>query len=176
MGSAAVDPIYFTVSVKMNYKVEVLRLSGDFYNAYPKEKYPELLQKLERPYACLLIEMRDYYVCIPYRTHVEHSNSYRFRNSVRSKFNKSGLDFSKIAIITNESYIGKSPALIDKDEYNETMINIDKIVSSVQKYIDVYILHIIGKSQLHNKEFERKYKYSTLPYFHKELGIQEVTK
>ncbi len=176
MGSAAVDPIYFTMVLKMKYSVEVLRLSSKFYSDYSEERYSELLKKAERPYACLMIEVREYYICIPYRTHIDHSNSFRFKRSIRSKYNKSGLDFSKLAIITDRAYINESPALIDKDEYNETMINIEKIVSSVLKYIDTYINHLAGIEILHEKEFARKYKYSTLPYFHKELRIEEVQK
>lgn len=156
----------------MEYNVEILRLSKEFYDSYPKSEYPELLQKAERPYACLLIELRnDYYICIPYRTHIDHQNSYRFKKSIRSKENKSGLDYTKIAIVNDRDYIDKKPALIDKDEFNETMINLDKIVSSALKYIDTYICHISGDKPIHEKEFVRKYKYSTLPYFHKELGI-----
>lgn len=176
MGSAEVDPIYFNVVKDMQYDVEVLRLSYGFYNDYPQERFPELLKKIERPYACLTIEVREYFICIPYRTHIEHTNSFRFKNSMRSKANKSGLDYSKLAIITDRSYVDDSPALIDKDEYNETMINIEKIVSSVLKYIDIYINHVNGIEKIHEKEFLRKYKYSTLPYFHKELGINEVQK
>lgn len=155
----------------MEYNVEILRLSNSFYADYSAVQYPELLKKAERPYACLMINIRDYYICIPYRTHIDHSNAYHFRYSARSKNNKSGLDFSKIAIVNNCEYIDKTPALIDKDEYNETMINIDKIVSDSQKYIDCYIAHISKTKPIHEKEFLRKYKYSTLPYFHDILGL-----
>ena len=176
MGSAEVDPIYFNMVKDMQYDVEVLRLSNKFYSTYPQAQYPELLQKSERPYACLLINLREYYICIPYRTHIDHTNSYRFKYSVRAKHNKSGLDYSKMAIINNSVFIDKIPTLIDKDEYNETMINIEKIVSSSLKYIDTYINHLNGIEKIHEKEFLRKYKYSTLPYFHKELRINEVQK
>ena len=81
-----------------------------------------------------------------------------------------------MAIINNSVFIDKIPTLIDKDEYNETMINIEKIVSSSLKYIDTYINHLNGIEKIHEKEFLRKYKYSTLPYFHKELRINEVQK
>lgn len=166
----------FYCECEMVYNVEILRLSNCFYVDYPKNQYPELLQKIERPYACLMIELRNYHICIPYRTHIDHTNSYRFKLSVRSKSNKSGLDFSKMAIVIDPQYIDKKPALIDKDEFNETMINIDKIVSSALKYVDTYIDHVSDRNRIHEKEFLRKYKYSTLPYFHRELGIEEVQK
>lgn len=81
-----------------------------------------------------------------------------------------------MAIVIDPQYIDKKPALIDKDEFNETMINIDKIVSSALKYVDTYIDHVSDRNRIHEKEFLRKYKYSTLPYFHRELGIEEVQK
>lgn len=79
----------------MEYNVEILRLSNMFYADYSSARYPELLKKAERPYACLMIRIRDYYICIP---------------------------FSKT-------------------------------------------------KPIHEKEFLRKYKYSTVPYFHDTLGL-----
>ena len=58
-------------------------------------------------------------------------------------------------------------------EYNEAMINMPKIVNDVIKYIDKYIRHVKGDILLKEKEFERNYKFSTLPYFHDVLGIDE---
>ncbi len=36
-----------------------------------------------------------------------------------------------------------------------------------------YVEHVNGYIPLHIKQFDRKYKYSTLQYFHKELGISK---
>lgn len=155
----------------MEYDVEVLRLSKKFYINYPPSKYPELLEKQARAYTCLLVEFHDYFICIPYRTNVLHSNAYHFKNSQRSKTNRSGLDYSKIAIIKDSSYIENVPAVIDKDEYNETMINIEKIVSDAIGYVDTYIAHIKGEKVLHERDYGRKYGYSTLPYFHDVLEL-----
>ena len=40
-----------------------------------------------------------------------------------------------------------------------------------EKYVDGYVNHMMKKKVLHKTEFERKYKFSTLKYFHKELMI-----
>ena len=41
-----------------------------------------------------------------------------------------------------------------------------------QKYIDNYVEGIKGNAAKYDKkEFERVYRYSTLPYFHDELGL-----
>jgi hypothetical protein len=47
-----------------------------------------------------------------------------FKNSIRSKRAKSGLDYSKIVIVADSNYIGQTDAIVDKDEYNETRNNI----------------------------------------------------
>lgn len=155
----------------MEYTVEVSRLSKKFYLNYPKTKYPEILEKEARAYACLLIEFHKYFICIPYRTNVLHKNAYHFKTSKRSLANRSGLDYSKIAIIKNKDFIEHIPAVIDKDEYNETMIHIEKIVSEAILYVDTYISHIKAERMLHEREFMRKYGFSTLPYFHDVLGL-----
>lgn len=149
----------------MNFNAKVLRLSNKFYIDYPKSRYPELLEKEARAYACLLVDCHDYFVCIPYRTNILHKNAYHFKHSKRSANNNSGLDYSKIAITNNSQHIENIPAVIDKDEYNETMININKIVYDAVDYVETYIKHISGEKILHPREYIRKYRYSTLPYF-----------
>ncbi len=79
-----------------------------------------------------------------------------------------------MVIITNNDYIGQTDAIVDKDEYNETRNNIEYIKNDAQKYVDEYVNYISGnKSKYDKKEFERIYQYSTLQYFHKELGMKQ---
>ena len=64
----------------------------------------ELLKKKERRYACLLIQSHyGYFICIPYRTEISHKYAYHFRKSSRSQKHRSGLDYTKIAIIKDIS-------------------------------------------------------------------------
>ena len=60
---------------------------------------------------------------------------------------------------------------IDKDEYNETMINLEKIKAEALTFVEEYVSHIKGEQLLHQKEFARRYSFSTLKYFHAEMGI-----
>ena len=97
-----------------------------------------------------------------------------FKNSKRSKRTKSGLDYSKIVIITNSDYVGTTDALVDKDEYNETRDNIEYIRKDAVEYIEDYVNQKQGVAAKYDeKEFERIYKYSTLQYFHEQLGIAD---
>ena len=73
-------------------------------------------------------------------------------------------------------YIDSSaPAIVDADEYVATIANIERIVNDVNEYVDKYINHIRETSVLHIREFERRYQYSTLQYFHDILGLNSQT-
>lgn len=155
----------------MEYVSEIVKLTQAFYNKYDSTTYPEILSKSDRPYNCLLIDMNTYYICLPYRTHINHRYSFTFKNSVRSRNNRSGIDYSKMIIITNDQYINASSGIIDQDEYNETIINIHKIVVNAIDYLQVYIDYKNGNSNISEEEYLRRYGKSTLPYFDKELGL-----
>lgn len=156
-----------------SFDYQILNLTQQFYRDYPNPPYNEIIRKNSGPYNCLLIQSHyGYFVCIPYRSHINHKYAYKFKNSIRSKKVNSGLDYSKIVIVNHSEYISDSNAVIDNDEYKETRDKIEYIKNDAQRYIDDYVDYLLGKSiKYGNREFERKYKYSTLKYFHKELGI-----
>ena len=154
------------------YDYQILKLTQKFYRDYPNPPFTELMTKDARSYNCLLVETSyDYFICIPYRTEIRHKYAYKFTGTQRSMHHKSGLDYTKIIIIKNPEYVDNKDSLIDKDEYNETIIHIDTIVNNAVKYVEGYVNHCNRTKELHNREFSRKYGYTTLKYFHKELGI-----
>ena len=158
------------------FDYQILNLTDKFYYDYPNPPYKELLKKNDRPYNCLLLQSHyGYFICIPYRSNIQHKFAFKFKNSERSKRAKSGLDYSKMVIIKNKEYIGKQDAVVDKDEYIETKNNIEYIKSDAQKYFDDYVNYLSGKAvKFTSREFERIYRYSTLRYFHKELEIERL--
>ena len=142
---------FFVKERNMNFDYEIYRLSPEFLIDYPKEKYPELLIKPARPYNCLLVDLHtDYFLCIPFRSNINHNNAYMFKNTARSIKSKSGLDYSKMVIIK-------------------------EIVSDAVFYLDTYIGHINGTSPLHPKEYDRRYRFSTLPYFNDIIIKQPIS-
>lgn len=157
----------------MEYDVEIYLLSDKFLKDYPKTKYPELMLKKERPYSCLVIDTHDeYFICIPFRSSISHNNAYIFKGTERARKSRSGLNYSKVVLIKDISYINSSKAaIVDQDEFTTAKRNMNRIVDEIIKYIDGYVNHINGSILLHNREFERKYKFSTLPYFHDILGL-----
>lgn len=157
---------------KNDFDYQILNLTDTFYEAYPNPPFTEILEKRHRAYNCLLLQThQQYFICVPYRSHISHFNAFLFRKSARSRRSRSGLDYSKAVIIQNDSYVGSEDAVIDDDEYKETAENIQKIRREVTVYIDDYCEHIRKKQILHEKEFKRRYSFSPLKYFHKELGI-----
>ena len=155
------------------HNYEIRKLSFEFYKAYPQNQYKEILRKNGRSNDVVLFEidyLADYYVCVPFRTEMKHNNGYKFKFSARSKNHQSGLDFSKLVIISNSAFIREDSTIVC-DEYIEFEKQEDQIHKKLAKYIYDYVEHVKGDVPLHIKQFERKYHYSTLKYFHKELGI-----
>lgn len=113
-----------------------------------------------------------YFVCIPYRSEIKHKNAFLFKNTKRSKHHKSGLDYSKMVIVSDLEYIDDKTTKIDQDEYNATRDNIVKIKDAAVKYIDEYVNFLKDGTGISRQEFKRKYEYSTLKYFHNELGLK----
>lgn len=154
---------YFGVVMKKYYTLNYL--SEEFYNDYNETDFPEIEQKSTRPYIVLLIKINENTFAIPFRTNVKHNYCYKFKNSNRDSDAVTGLDFTKAVIIAESKYIG-SPATIDNKEYVELSNKYHFIISKFKKYVDGYLKYINGNGN----EFDyKKYKYSTLKYFHKQL-------
>ena len=61
------------------------------------------------------------------------------------------MDYSKIIIITKTNYLDSTDAIVDKDEYNETMINLERIKKDALDYVEEYMECMNGKRKLHKK-------------------------
>ena len=159
--------------MKDSFDYQILNLTKDFYLSYPSPPYTELISKEQRPYNCLLIQSHyDYFICIPYRSSISHKYAFKFHNSARSKRTRSGLDYTKIIIVKNTRFLSDEDAIIDSDEYAETREHIETIKNEAIAYVDGYIDYINGTNTTCSKqELSRKYGFSSLKYFHNELGI-----
>lgn len=155
----------------MNYIFEIKKLTKSFYDIHNGDE--DIIRKTQRAFNVLLVDVKDYYICIPFRSHISHEYAYKFKDSERSKTNDSGLDYTKICIINDSNYIDNSITTVDNDEYKEMISNIDIIVEGAINYIDEYIDHINGIKTLSKRKFSKKYKYSSLKYFHSELGVNK---
>ena len=147
------------------FDYQVYKLASSFYVEYPHFKYPEILSKSPRAYNCILIDLHmDYFICLPFRSDMRHANGYHFKTTIRSQTHKSGIDYSKMVIISDTKYLDGG-VVVDRDEYLEMVHNINKIVSDALRYLETYIAHKNGTKILHPNKYFRKYGKSTLPYF-----------
>ena len=155
------------------YDHQVLRLTEEFYDRYPNPPFTELETKKSRQYNCLLVQSPyDYFICIPFRSRVNHKYAFHFKDSARSRRGKSALDYSKSVIVNDTVFIDSKPAIVDSDEYSEMMRNMDIIVREILKYVDEYVSFCNNESlRISEEEFARRYRFSTLKYFHEILGI-----
>jgi len=77
-----------------------------------------------------------------------------------------------MVIVENDDYIDASPsALVDRDEFKQTVTNITTIIQKAEQYIDDYVAIKKKTMTIAPEEYQRRYGCSTLPYFHKELGL-----
>jgi len=144
--------------------VEYVFLSEQFYSEYDTKRFPEILNKESRPYILILIEIDKLTFAIPFRSNIHHQNSF-----ITDKTNHFGIDYSKAVVIIKQEYIAmnRTPTV-----RNEEFLKITKtkhfIINSFKGYLKRY--KNAFKQNKHDKISD--YKYSTLQYFHKELGLE----
>lgn len=62
-----------------------------------------------------------------WRSEITHNYAYHFKKTQRSLQHKSGLDYTKIVILNKTEYLDNKDAIIDKDEFNEMIVHLEKI-------------------------------------------------
>ena len=139
------------METKKSYELHYL--SAEFYNKYNSVDYPEIEQKIQRPYIVLLIKVDDNTFALPLRTNIKHSSCYTFSYSSRPTDSVTGIDFSKAVIVNESRYIGET-AEIDNKEYVELNDRIAFIISKFSTYIRGYYSYVSGKA---NEYQARKY-------------------
>ena len=153
----------------MGIKYQLKYLTKEFYDEYNSKQYPEIEHKPERPYMVFLVTVDNNTYAIPFRTNVKHKYCYKFKNSSRDTKYSTGLDYSKAVIVNDARYVGQS-ATIDNKEYVELNNKYYFIIKQFKSYVQGYIRFVNCDAN----EFEaRKYRFSTLQYFHKELKLKQ---
>ena len=153
----------------MSKKYKISRLSADFFKDYCSSDFPEIENKNSRPYLVLMIKIDDNIFAIPFRTNIRHKYSYQFKNSSRPSDSITGLDYTKAIIIDDDKYIGEDTN-IDNKEYIELNKKFYFILNQFKNYVNGYYDYVDGKLS----DFSaKKYKYTTLKYFHKQLHIKK---
>ena len=78
-------------------------LSTKFYQQYNSSNYPEIEQKIDRPYVMLIVKIDNLTFAIPFRSHIKHQYAF-----MTDKINACGIDYSKAVIVLYPDYIDNS--------------------------------------------------------------------
>lgn len=150
----------------MEKKKRFIFLSEKFYAEYPKDKYPELEQKHNRPYIQICVEIRGILFAIPLRSDIRHPHVLW-----TDKKNHCGLDFSKAVVISEAEYIDalREPYL-RKKEFDALRGKDYKIKKRMEQYVTKYINARAKQDLPINKTLV---KYSSLQYF-EEFFIEAI--
>lgn len=139
-------------------------LTKQFYQDHPKKHYSEIERKETRMYAMFTIKIDAIEFAIPFRSNINHPHAF-----FTDKANRCGIDYSKAVVITKDSYVDKvSTVTLRQNEFNVLKQNEHVVRKGFIKYLDKY------KKSLNNQHIPRNKilcDYSTLQYFHTELGI-----
>ena len=139
-------------------------LSQRFYDEYSAELYPEIQRKTNRPYLVVIVEIRDITFAIPLRHHIMHRYSF-----ITNRTERWGLDYSKAVIISRPEFIEKPnrPITINQSEYVKITDRKKYIQSKFEQFLNTYERAVLRGTPL----VEPVLQYSTLQYFHQELGL-----
>ena len=143
---------------------DLVFLSQHFYTEYPPEQYPEMQRKVNRPYLVIIIEIRDITFAVPLRHHIAHNYSF-----ITNRAERWGVDFSKAVVVSRPDFIESPnrPIMIERNEYDKIIENRKYIQSKFEKFLNKYERAILNNTPLNDPIL----KYSTLQYFHNELGL-----
>lgn len=146
--------------------MNLIFLTQEFYNE--NSEYKEISQKELRPYILFVVCYNNFDFGIPFRSNISHSYSYK-----TSSENNTGIDFTKSVIVFEEKYIDKAKKpKLRPDEYKkiigkEYFIR-EKFIKYIENYKKAYEKIKNGTAHIRDIQF---CKFSTLQYYHKEIGI-----
>lgn len=151
----------------------IVKLSNEFYLKHDNDV--EILKKKDRPYAqgTLISDVANIYF-IPFRTNLPQKALKRFPEDYIELPTLSkpyaGLDITKTIILTEPEEVRLLPrAYVDNNQYKLLMRKKQELEKKVLDYVQGYKRLIKDK-----KGIKDKYQFTTLRYFHKELGLPEL--
>ena len=158
--------------------MKVFYLTRQFYNNVVALNLAEILHKDVRPYAMVIIKIKDQQFAIPFRHNIarhRHSHFYptiEVLNVVTGQMEQAGLDYTKAVIIQSTDIDYKRIPRIDTAEFNSLKGKDTVIANQVKNFVEEYC-HAVAR-QLSNQSLPRDYfllQTSSLQYFHDKLGL-----
>jgi len=146
--------------------MDIRPLKQDFYNQLIIGK-PQVLQK-NRGYGVVSITINDLIYAIPLRSNLNHTNGFKtISMEIEGQIVWNGLDYSKALIVESDNIGTTSFNTKYQEEFDKIQENKDKIKSEFEIYVSNYIKCV----ERGTSSTDRRFKFTTLQYFHSELGI-----
>lgn len=144
-------------------KMELKTIKPESYRRLKKGR-PQVLTK-DRGYGVLYLKHGSLIFALPLRSKLNHPNGFK------TLFDKqegawNGVDYSKALIVDADDLAHEAFKPRDEAEYTKIKNNSDKIAKEFFEYLAEYIVSI-----REGKELKQKFKFTTLQYFHEELGL-----
>ena len=128
---------------------------------------PEVLEK-NRGYGIVSITIDNLTYAIPLRSNMNHNNGFKTISMRRGKkLIWNALDYSKALIVQQDDIESTAFQLRTQEEFNKIQLNKEKIKSEFEEYVSAYLECIKNGTST----TDRRFKFSTLKYFHAELGL-----
>ena len=147
-------------------RMDFYRLTPAFYLDYGN-RFPEILQKQTRPYYIVLLLVMGNTFAIPLRSHIPSHNFCYIADGCNS-----GLDFTKAVVITDTiCYIDPYAVTIRQNEFDVMKKDEYEITQRFESFVKKYKKQIQRVRKNPSIPLARWCTFSSLQYFHKELGI-----
>ncbi|GAD90098.1 hypothetical protein VHA01S_032_00480 [Vibrio halioticoli NBRC 102217] len=147
--------------------MDIRTLKPDSYDRLSKDR-PQVLEK-NRGYGIVSITIDTLTYAIPLRSNMNHSNGFKTISMKRgNKLIWNGLDYSKALVVKQDDIEKTAFKLREQKEFNKIQLNKEKIQTEFEKYVSAYLECVKKGTSTKDKRFI----FSTLQYFHSELGIE----
>lgn len=146
--------------------MDIRTLKQDSYNRLANER-SEVLKK-NRGYGIVSITLDNLIYAIPLRSNMNHNNGFKTISvQLRKKLIWNALDYSKALIVQQDDIESTAFQLRKQEEFDKIQLNKEKIKSEFGEYVSAY-LECVNKG---TSTTDRRFKFTTLKYFHAELGL-----
>jgi len=156
-------PSIARVFLHLEKLMELRTLKSDAYRRL--SQHEQVLGKPGRGYGLIYVKIKSIIFAIPLRSNLNHP--YGLKTILdKSSGLWNGVDYSKALIVKEDDLNSEAFKPRHDDEYNKIQKSEKKIIKNFTKYLEGYISMV-----MENQETKREYRFTTLQYFHAELGL-----
>jgi protein AbiQ len=156
----------------------IVQLNGKYFNEDNElvinQPIPEALKKRERPYVegTLIADDNNTYF-VPFRSKLNSKLVREFPELVlelpTANKPQAGLDLTKLLVVRNDINFKVSRGYINYDQYKELTKRQEELLTKIENFVSGY-----KKEVSRGEPLNSQYRYTTLKYFHKELGLDAI--